>query len=389
MAQRTLAQEVFQHFPHGIIVFDRSGQLIGANRAAAGLLGPMGRTAGGYPSRCCELLGCRTEGVLEGVCLAELAAEASGPLPEVRVDLPSSASADAVWISIAPLGVDLGRFLVEARPAEAHDRRRRTQPHWMGKACLRVFALGRTRLESREGPIEGKWLEQRAGQLFKYLLCERRRVVYPDEVAEAIWPNEGGHVLGTVRYFVHRLRRHLEPEAPKHGPSSFIIAAEGGYRLAPSVQIDADDFEKRVLSGLDAEADGEPARAAEQLEHAMALYRGDLIADLPHAPWVFDERERLRTLAEQALRYLLQHALEQEDREAPLAHLRALVQLQPFDLNLHRQLLSQCLKCGRRSEAMRRYTALRARLREEFREELDFELSDLSLRGRYGRELPS
>lgn len=381
MATRSLAHDVFEHFPHGITLFDRSGELTAANRAAVRFLGPMRRNPEGRRPRCCDLFGCGSAGVLDSVCLAELAEQASGPLPDIRIDLPSMTPARAAWITTAPLGGGDGQFLVEIRTADANDRRRRTQPHWMGKSRLCVFALGRTRLESREGPIGGNWLEQRAGQLFKYLICERRRVVYPDEIAAAIWPSEGEYAMGTVRYFVHRLRRHLEPEPPEHGPSSFVIAAEGGYRVAPSVHIDADEFEAHVSSGLAAASEGQRDRAREQLAKAMALYDGEFMADQPHAAWAFEERERLRALAEQALRHLLENALGGKDLETALAHLRQLVQLQPFDLDLHRQLLGLCLYCGRRSEAMRRYTVLKARLQKEFGEELDFELADLAAPG--------
>lgn len=239
---------------------------------------------------------------------------------------------------------------------------------------MRIYALGRTRVESREGPIEGSWLEQRAGQLLKYLICRRGRVAYPDEIEAAIWPNEDAHASGTVRYYVHRLRRQLEPDPPPQGPSSFVIAAMGGYRLAPSVKVDADDFERLARAGLEAGTEG----AREQLERAAALYEGDLIPDEPTAPWVFEERERLRTLAEQVLRALLEMDLDRGDRLSALDGLRRLVQLQPFDLGMHRLLLALCIECGRRSEAARRYMALAARLRREFNQELDFELGDLN-----------
>ena len=324
---------------------------------------------------CCRLFGCGDPGLLEAVCLARLVARAAEPLPDIRIDLPASAPADAVWLTTAP--VDVGKqFLVEIRPAAANDRRSRTQPHWMGDARLHVFALGRTRVECREGSLEGKWLEQRAGQLLKYLICERRRVVYPGEIAAALWDSEDAHPASTVRYFVHRLRRQVEPEPPSHGPSSFILGVQGGYKLAGSVQVDADQFEAEVAAGL---AQQDPSDAGARLAQAITIYRDDFLADLPGAAWAFDERERLRTLAESALRRLLHLELDKGDRQGALGRLRRLVQLQPFELDLHRQLLALYLRCGRRSEALRRYSALEVRFRDEFGEDLDFDLESLAL----------
>ena len=394
MGLKPLAQDLFERFPHGVLVFDRHGGLLAANRAASDFLGPLRRMPDGRPPRCCDLFGCKTPGVLREACLAELVPDAPGPLPDMRLDLGPSARAAAVWLTAAPLGGTPRHFLAEVRAADSRDRRRRTQPHWMGTSRLRVFALGRTRLESREGPIEGRWLEQRAGQLLKFLICERRRVVYPEEIAAAIWPHEQAQATGTVRYFIHRLRRHLEPTPPEHGPSSFVMATEGGYKLSPSVDIDAGSFESHVAAGLKAASDANDEEALEELERGMALYGGDLIADQPHAAWAFEERERLRTLAEQALHELLRIDLDRQDFDSALGRLRRMVQLQPLDVELHRRLLTLCLAYGRRSEAVRRYMVLRTRLRSELNEELDFELADLtpelSLEGSAGPEsLPS
>jgi DNA-binding SARP family transcriptional activator len=373
-----LAQDVFDQFPHGILVFDQAGSLVSANRAGPELLGPLRRRLDGRAPRCCDLFGCGTPGALAETCLAELAAQGEAPLPELRVDLADTAPAHAVWLTIAPFREAGRHFLVEVRAGEARDRRRRSTPKWLGDRRLRVYALGRTRVEGLEGPLEGRWLEQRAGQVLKYLVCERHRVVYPEEITAAVWPHDEAPETGTVRYFVHRLRRHLEPVAPVHGPSSFVIAADGGYRLSPTVLVDADEFEREALAGLAACSEGDRKRAEERLGKAAALYGGDLIADQPNAPWAFDERERLRALAEESLRQLLQIDLAREDLDAALGRLRKLVALEPFDLQLQRSLLTVCLACGRRSEAMRRYKALRARLRDEFDEDLEFDLADVS-----------
>src|SRR3954447_15918714 len=109
---------------------------------------------------------------------------------------------------------------------------------------LRVFTLGRLRVESPEGELSGDWIDQRAGQLLRYLACERRRIAPADAIAEAIWPQAGPAAQNRGRYVVHVLRERLEPHRPKGVESSYVVCKRGGYALASGeVWIDADDFE--------------------------------------------------------------------------------------------------------------------------------------------------
>src|ERR671937_597195 len=83
-----------------------------------------------------------------------------------------------------PLAVDL----LHLRPGDRRDRRRRSDPHWLKGPEIRVLAFGRTHVDSAEGRLGGRWLQQRSGQLLKYLVAQRRRVVHSEEIAAALWP---------------------------------------------------------------------------------------------------------------------------------------------------------------------------------------------------------
>jgi DNA-binding SARP family transcriptional activator len=371
---RAVESEVFESFPYGILVVDRSGTVLASNRAAANIVGQ------GHHS--CELLGCRAPGPLAHVCLTEAALTRGGALPEIRLDLPAGNPTGAAWVTAAPLNADGSRVVIELRPGDAADRRRRSIPHWTAGAQLRIITLGATRVESAEGPIGGRWLEQRPGQLLKYLLAERHRVVRAEEIAETIWPGSGLKILGNVRHFVHALRTRLEPERGRRVPSSFILNVQGGYALdRRHVYIDADDFEDHVRAGLDHLADGHVALARERLEHAMSLYAGDFLADEPYADWAIPQRDLMRRLAADALRSLVSIARHDGDLDAAAAHLERLGDMEPFDTDVHRDILTLCLLRGRRSEALRRYAALRVRILRTFGEDIDFALADLRPNG--------
>jgi DNA-binding SARP family transcriptional activator len=375
-----LALGVFEGYPYGILVIGRDGAILAHNPAAQRLLGEQARRLDdGRPRVACDLLCCRCQtSPLEKLCLFERAAESDEPLPEIRIDLPAGSGAPAVWVTAARLAPDDDLVVAELRPGQASDRRRRTVPHWTHRPQLRIYTLGRTRVESAEGPIEGRWLENRPGHVLKYLVAERRRTVYADEIVERVWPNAQARRLEGIRYFVHILRDSLEPDRRRRGASSFVVSRPGGYALdAHAVWIDADHFEREVTAGL-ALMDDDRGAAAERLERGLALYGGDFLADEPYAEWAFAERDRLRRLAGDALRALVEHKLDAGDLDGAAADLERLGELDPFDIDVHRQLIAVTLRRGRRSDALRRYTALRHRMLSTFGEDLDFTLSDLS-----------
>jgi DNA-binding SARP family transcriptional activator len=314
-----------------------------------------------------------------GLELIEAALERDGPLPEVRVDLPEGGAAEAAWMIVSRIGGPQGRVLVELRPGLRNDRRRRTEPYWAYGPALRISTLGRTRVVCGETVISGRWLANRTGQVLKYLATVRHRAVSADELAEHLWPNAGTRSVQGVRYFIHDLRERLEPDRAPRAESPFVQYSEGGYALdAARVQVDVDEFERAVVAGRAAWAAGNQIAAARWYKEANALYGGDFLADEPYAEWALTERDRLRTLAAEALRMLIASARDDGDLEEAATHLDRLAVLEPFDVDVHRELISVCLQRRRRTEALRRYMSLRHRLLGTFGEELDFTLADLT-----------
>ena len=362
---------VFEFLPSGIVVCDAKGAVLGTNLSAKRLLRGL---LAGEDQRCCDLFGCGQAGTpLAGRCITDLALEATSPLPELRTDLPAPGTG-AVWLTGAPFGGAEPWVVITMRAGRADDRRATET----AGPRLRVFTLGRTRLETEDGPVAAEWLGHRPGRIFKYLVAERDRVVPADELVEVFWPDAGRKGLTSVRQAVVTLRDRLEPDRSRHTATSFVLARSGGYELElGEIWIDADDFEACVAEGVKAVAQGERETALAAFTRAVDLYRGDFLGEEPYAEWAFGERDRYRDLAAQALRGLADLQQRAGDFEAAAQGLHRLAELEPLDLDAQRELLALLVRRGRHPDAARRYEVVRRRWERTFGESLPFELGDL------------
>jgi DNA-binding SARP family transcriptional activator len=348
----------------GIMVCDRHGSVLAANSRLKEIVSP--EVAPWDPaSRCCNLLGCgASPGPLQGSCLTERSLAAGQPLVDVRVEPPRGVT--PLVVTATPL-CDAGSQVV-------FEVRRESGPA-IGVPALRISALGAFRVEGSEGSLTGDWLSQRPGELLRFLVCERHRIVPADVIGEAIWPHAGTAAPNTVRHFVHALRYRLEPGLSDPGCRSTVVCRRGGYGLDPDrVWFDVDEFERQAVAGAVTLNAGRRRAASEHLERAIALYRGDFMADEPYAEWALRERDRLRAVASEVLRGLIQLATGPDT----VRYLEQLAELEPFDDDVHRELISAWLLMGRRSQAARRYESFRTRLLRQFGAQPGFELAELA-----------
>jgi DNA-binding SARP family transcriptional activator len=360
------------------VVQDADGCVVVANRAAIQMLGAAMELGVGSPVGC-SIVGCRAPGTrLEGVCVHELARTRKGPLPPLRVELPADAPFDVATATLTALSSGHGLVATELRRDSGllgHERP--GSPMWTPQPQLRIFALGRTCVMNGDEDLDGRWIHNRAGHILKLLVAERHRSVFSDEIISTLWPPDASPDTRGVRYFVHELRDQLEPGGAVDPPSSFVVATRGGYALDRTrVWIDADTFESLVTEGC-AAAGTDDGHARDLIRDGVAMYRGDFLADEPYAEWVLPERGRLHDLAAGALRTLAEIEMRQGDLAGATTTLARLTELEPFDIDVHRELFALLMRRGRRSETLRRYETLRRRMLSTFDERLDFSLSQL------------
>ena len=317
---------------------------------------------------CCDAL-CSVGGG-DGVgCLTRLALATE--VPQTRRWRAGIGSRDAVlWAR--PLRASRGDMVVfEVRFPAVRDTRADAA------AQLHVQALGRLSLSVAGRSRDGDWLQQRPGQVFRYLLASRAGPQRSEAIASALWPERGPSAVANVRYCIFKLREQLGDRADP--AVSLIVRDASGYGIDPRrLKLDVDVFQHKAAAGVAAHRRGEPGAAESALTEAVALYRGDFLADDPYADWAFTEREYLRSLAGKALAAMAQIALANGRLVTAADHLQRLAQLEPFDSHVHQMLIEICLRRGRRTEALRHYHALRARLQRAFGEQPDFDVAKVA-----------
>ena len=359
---------MFRNFPNGLVVVNQAHVVEAVNPALREILRVEdGRLVG---QTCCSVLGCGNGSEAGRLCVVAGALREDHPIHDVRVELGRGRG--PAYLSASILDSRRRTVIVEVRRVPPEPGLDQAPPR------VHIRVLGRTRIETPCGPADTSWLGQRPGELLKYLVAERARVVPIEDIAEAIWPTAEFAAPNTVRHLVHVVRKHIDPGRTRAGDTAGIISTRGGYALDRDVvRVDADEFIAAAGDALDAFGAEQP-EAPEMLEAALGLYGGDFLADDPYASWAQTERERVRSVAERLLRALADVALAREDVGAATVYVERLADLEPFDEDVHRQLISLALREGRRSRALRQYQAFGLRLERTFGEPPSFELADLS-----------
>jgi two-component SAPR family response regulator len=163
-----------------------------------------------------------------------------------------------------------------------------------------------------------------------------------------------------LHVLVHDLRQVLEPDPA----NPQILLREGeGYRFAPQVPylLDVERFEQLLHQGDSLEG----TAALEAYRQALALYKGDFLADEPYADWAELERAYLRERAVGALLRTANIALSLNQRREALEAYRHILKLDPWREEAYRALMLQLTNSGQEPEARSLFNQYRARMERE------------------------
>jgi DNA-binding SARP family transcriptional activator len=199
--------------------------------------------------------------------------------------------------------------------------------------------------------------KQRA--LLAYLLLHANELVARDRLIDAVWGEQAPPTAAKiVQLYVAKLRGSLA-ETPAR-----IVTRAPGYVL----ELDADELDSSRFERLarDARAElraGEPARACELLDEALALWHGEALADVAAEAVAQIEATRLDELRLGATIDRIEAALQLG--ELPIADIEHLVARHPFEERLRGQLILALYRSGRQTDALAAYQEARKTLVSE------------------------
>ncbi|WP_055528093.1 AfsR/SARP family transcriptional regulator [Streptomyces alboniger] len=214
---------------------------------------------------------------------------------------------------------------------------------------MRYRVLGPTRAARPDGtpvPVGGARLRA----LLAALALRAGRAVPVPALVDDVWGAEPpADAAGALQALVGRLRRALGADA--------VVSADGGYRLDASPDdVDLFRFDRLTGEGGRVLADGDPAKAAALLDDALALWRGEALADLPGRT---ADAARWQARRHDARRARLTAALALGQAEQALPELTALCGTHPLDEPLQALRLRALRDAGRPAEALAAYEGVR------------------------------
>jgi DNA-binding SARP family transcriptional activator len=179
-------------------------------------------------------------------------------------------------------------------------------------------------------------------------------------IAELLWEQRlPSSWHSTLEGYVSLLRQALQPGV--RPPESVVATRQGGYVLLPDAVVsDLTEFDALVNNAITLP----PSRALEPLAAALALARGDVLADEPWS-WTAEIRGRYRRRVLRTAVLAGQHALAVGDAELAVDMGQRACELDRLAEDAWSLLIRAHWHAGRRADALRCYNMLRTLLADE------------------------
>jgi DNA-binding SARP family transcriptional activator len=191
--------------------------------------------------------------------------------------------------------------------------------------------------------------------LLAVLLLRRNELVSPDLLRAELWGERPPATAAkSIQVYVSRLRKELGADKLVTRPPGYALRVEDS-------ELDAAQFDRLLAEARTAD----PARAADRLRTALALWRGPALADLAYETSVQPDIQRLDELRLAALEERIDADLAGGRHGQVIGELEALVVKHPLRERLRGQLMLALYRSSRHAEALNIYRNAQRELSDE------------------------
>jgi DNA-binding SARP family transcriptional activator len=223
---------------------------------------------------------------------------------------------------------------------------------------LRFGILGPIEVVADDRPLQLGGPRRRS--TLALLLVNANRVVSIDELADALYTGRPPVTAVTqVHKQIAELRSVLGPEAIHTQGSGYVINVARN-------QFDLARFEELTADAVEAMSRADAARSATLLKDALALWRGEALADVRGEESLLSQARRLEELRLTAQEQLAEAELALGRHAEVAAELNRLVRMHPLRESLRALQMLALYRSGRQAEALDVFRRTRVELVEQF-----------------------
>ena len=230
---------------------------------------------------------------------------------------------------------------------------------------LKIHLFGKFSVRHEGRPAQG-FDAHKEQELLSYLLLNRNRPHSRETLAALLWgdvPTEKSKKY--LRQALWHLQAALDAQPP--GGCAGMLLVEHDWvqlRARAGLWLDVSVFEAAFILAHESPRGELEARAAEALQDAVRLYRGDLLEGWYHE-WCFYERERLQNMYLAMLDKLMCHCEASGKFEQGLLYGTLILRYDRAHERTHRRLMNLHYLSGDRTAALRQFERCAAALEEE------------------------
>jgi DNA-binding SARP family transcriptional activator len=211
------------------------------------------------------------------------------------------------------------------------------------------------------------------------LLTEPNRVVSSMRIVEALWGEDAAdRAASTLQVHVSNLRKALAPAAAALGVEEVVRTQRPGYVVNLSAaELDLLAFRERVGAAQEQIGRNDAASASASYAAALALVRGEPLADLADEPYATPIVTHLQQLIARAREARFETELMLGHHREVLGEIETAVQREPLNEHLRALQMIALYRCGRQADALAAYQQARNVLVEELGVDPSPELREL------------